>query len=244
MAANPSLIGNVAAIEALLKDTALKLGTSETCGGTAGQIPNNVYGSGRIDAFQAALGGGPPPPTNQPPSVSITSPGNGDSFNCETMVTFTGTASDPEQGDLSSSIAWTSNGTSIGTGASVSKTYSCAESGDHTIVARVTDNKGLEDTDSIVIHIVNNSLPAAPSNLTASVSGSTVTLNWQDNADNEAGTRIERKGKGKWLVAGSVGSNVTTSKDTPGSGKHQYRAVAFNKNGSSAASNIVSVTVK
>lgn len=51
--ADPELAGQVDALEALIRDTAVPLLTAEDCGGTAGEVPNNVYGFGRIDAFAA-----------------------------------------------------------------------------------------------------------------------------------------------------------------------------------------------
>jgi len=51
--AKPSLIGNIDATETLMTKTALHLKTSETCGGTQGKIPNNVYGYGLINLYKA-----------------------------------------------------------------------------------------------------------------------------------------------------------------------------------------------
>lgn len=53
IAANPSLAGDVDAIEGIIRQTAVPQSTTQDCGGTAGQIPNNVYGWGRIDALAA-----------------------------------------------------------------------------------------------------------------------------------------------------------------------------------------------
>jgi len=50
----PALRGNVDATETLLMQTAVRLTTSQTCGGdVALQYPNNVYGFGRIDVLAA-----------------------------------------------------------------------------------------------------------------------------------------------------------------------------------------------
>lgn len=52
ISANPSLAGDVAAIEAILQETAVSRTTSQNCGSdTATSVPNNVYGYGRIDAL-------------------------------------------------------------------------------------------------------------------------------------------------------------------------------------------------
>jgi hypothetical protein len=49
----PELAGQVAEIEEIIQLSALGLVSEEDCGGTAGLIPNNVYGWGRIDALAA-----------------------------------------------------------------------------------------------------------------------------------------------------------------------------------------------
>jgi subtilisin family serine protease len=51
--AKPSLIGNVTATEKLMTRTARHLKTTETCGGTAGLVPNNTYGYGLLNLYHA-----------------------------------------------------------------------------------------------------------------------------------------------------------------------------------------------
>lgn len=51
--AKPSLIGNVDATEGLLTKKAVHLKTLETCGGTAGKVPNNVFGYGLLNILRA-----------------------------------------------------------------------------------------------------------------------------------------------------------------------------------------------
>ena len=51
--ARPELDGNVEAIERVLRETAVPIATAEDCGATAGLVPNNVFGAGRIDAWAA-----------------------------------------------------------------------------------------------------------------------------------------------------------------------------------------------
>ncbi len=53
--AKPSLIGNVDATEKLLETKALHLKTTETCGGTQGKVPNNVFGYGLLNIYRAVV---------------------------------------------------------------------------------------------------------------------------------------------------------------------------------------------
>jgi carboxypeptidase T len=91
---------------------------------------------------------------NTAPAVTITAPANGASFAAGTAVTFSGTASDAQDGNLSSSLAWTSSlaGT-IGSGASFST--SALSAGTHTITAAVTDSGGLSGAAPISVTITS-----------------------------------------------------------------------------------------
>jgi serine protease AprX len=54
MSANPELKGNPDLVEQILKDTAVRLTTTQNCMGVLGsQIPNAVFGYGRVDAYAA-----------------------------------------------------------------------------------------------------------------------------------------------------------------------------------------------
>jgi serine protease AprX len=53
LSAKPELDGEVGEIEAVIRNSSVHLVTQETCGGTVGIAPNNVYGWGRIDALAA-----------------------------------------------------------------------------------------------------------------------------------------------------------------------------------------------
>ncbi|HEY9152362.1 MAG TPA: S8 family serine peptidase [Anaerolineales bacterium] len=89
-----------------------------------------------------------------PPVVTITAPSNNSTYAYGANITFTGTATDPQDGTLDSSIVWYSNLTGpIGTGASVS--VSNLISGTHTINAQVTDSGGAKTTASITVTIKN-----------------------------------------------------------------------------------------
>ena len=111
------------------------------------------------------------PTSNNPPKVTINSPATGSSFYYGTVISFSGTASDTEDGNLSSKLIWTSsiNGT-IGTGGNVTALLS---SGTHLITAQVTDSAG--NTASVSVTITVNSLTSPVPRVTISfpVTGST-----------------------------------------------------------------------
>ena len=136
------------------------LGAYNFNAGTGGYVELTSGDNGRsssVDAIKLVyVGGGTPPPANTAPSVSITSPTSGTSVDVAQSVTFTGNASDQEDGSLSGSLNWTSSldGT-LGSGANVTTTLSI---GTHTITATVTDSGGLSANRSISI-IVNNTQP-------------------------------------------------------------------------------------
>ncbi len=109
------------------------------------------YGYGLIQAYDALvyLGGGGP--VNTAPSVAISSPADGSTFDSGALVSFAGSAADAEDGNLSANITWTSSlDGALGTGASLSAALS---DGTHIITASVTDSGGLTDTDTITITI-------------------------------------------------------------------------------------------
>ncbi|HXV64941.1 MAG TPA: hypothetical protein VEK15_29860, partial [Vicinamibacteria bacterium] len=82
---------------------------------------------------------------NFKPTVTITVPPDGSSFGVGAQITFSGTASDVEDGDLSASLSWTSDlDGGIGTGAQVST--STLSLGTHLISASITDSGGRSDT--------------------------------------------------------------------------------------------------
>jgi len=88
--------------------------------------------------------------------------------------------------------------------------------------------------------------PAAPGGLSAvTVSASQINLNWQDNASNENGFRIERKtANSDWSEIGTVGANATAYSN-PGSSAgttYFYRVFAVNNTGASAPSNEASAS--
>lgn len=92
-----------------------------------------------------------------------------------------------------------------------------------------------------------DTLPAAPSSLTATpTSSSTVNLAWSDNSGNEAGFKVERKtgAGGTYSQIASLAAGVTGYSDSglSGSTLYYYRVRAHNTAGDSAYSNVASAT--
>ena len=91
--------------------------------------------------------------SNTTPTVSITNPIDGATFASGATVNFAGTASDTEDGDISSLIVWTSNllpGLSA-TGANLSTNLLI--DGTHIITAIITDSTGNPAIDTITITV-------------------------------------------------------------------------------------------
>ncbi len=90
---------------------------------------------------------------NQPPTASITTPTNGSSFTQGDNITFAGSATDAEDGDVTTSLSWTSNvDGAIGSGGSFSITT--LSEGVHTITATATDSNSLASSDTITINVL------------------------------------------------------------------------------------------
>jgi subtilisin family serine protease len=112
--------------------------------GAPGRDPH--YGFGLVDADEAA-----DVPLNGAPTVAISSPADGAHFDAGESISFEGSASDPEDGDLTASIAWSSSlDGPIGTGGSFLASLS---EGVHTVTARVVDSGELEATDAVNVTV-------------------------------------------------------------------------------------------
>jgi len=134
---------------------------------------------------------------NNPPVVTITAPADGSNVLPGANVTFTGTASDTEDGDLAASIVWSSSiDGALGTGASI--TTSSLSNGVHTINASATDSGALAGNDTITVDVSNpaNFPPTvsiiSPANATTVTTGSptTFTATGSDTEDGDVTANI------------------------------------------------------
>jgi subtilisin family serine protease len=195
--------------------------------------------TGGVVDIAAAIAGGGGGGTNTAPTVAISSPTSGGSFTAGAAITFTGTATDTQDGSLTASMTWSSSlqGT-IGTGATFTRTDLIA--GTHVITARATDSGSLQGSASVTITVTSGgSVPAAPSGLVVTVSGTTVTVRWTDNSSNETGFTVRRQQRvgSTWTnetVIATTGANVNQITNAPGSGRWRYSVQAFNATGTSA----------
>ena len=97
-------------------------------------------------------------PVNTSPVVTITSPANGATFSLGSSINLSATATDQQDGNLSSRIQWFDNGASIGSGNVLSRLLSLA--GVHTYTAKVTDNGGLQASSQVSITITALASPS------------------------------------------------------------------------------------
>lgn len=174
-----------------------------------GASPSHVFSSPGV--YQASLtvsGPGGSSTTSQtitvnantPPAVSITAPANGSTFTTGSAVAFAGTATDAEDGNLSSSIQWNSNiSGQLGNGPSI-QTSNLAI-GTHTITASVTDSGGLPASATITITVTAPPAPVASflASPTAGIAPLTVAF-----TDTSTGTVTSRS----WTFGDQSGSNA------------------------------------
>lgn len=204
------------------------------------------------------------PVVNQPP-VAIASSDWIAGEVAPLLVEFDGSLSSDDS--LIVSYAWDFGDGATDTGDTVKHTYG---SGTYTATLTVTDDEGATGTATVSITVdpdtstpppVDNTVPTAPTNLTATlvktgkgknkvVTGAT--LDWTDNSGNETGFVIEScaeqtTGKGKNRVTScgfseyvTTGANITSWPVSIVSG-YRYRVKAFNAVGPSASTNEVSI---
>ncbi len=168
-------------------------------------------------------------------------------------VAFDGSASNDPDGSIIA-YAWDFGVSPQVTASGVTASYTYTNPGTYYATLTVTDNSGAGNTTTKTITVADPNAIAAPSGLTATVSGSTVTLTWTDNSNNETGFVLERgikSGNGRtasitWSSLATVGANTTMYANTGvPNGTYQYRVKAVNTSTAheSAWSNTASATL-
>jgi RHS repeat-associated protein len=134
---------------------------------------------------------------NTPPTVSITSPATGTSFNAPAVITINATAAD-SNGTVSK-VDFYNGATLLGTytSAPYSFAWTNVAAGSYSITAKATDNAGAVTTSSAIAVTVNAVNPGLTVNLTSPASGSsytapaTITLNAAANNLNGTISKID-----------------------------------------------------
>jgi hypothetical protein len=179
-------------------------------------------------------------PTNTAPSVTLSSPTNGASYANGATVSFSGSASDTEDGVLTSALAWTSNiDGAIGSGGSFSRVLSA---GTHTITASVQDSGGLTTAKqvSITVAAASTSSPT-PTGPTLSATGRKVKgyekadLKWSGLSSTSADVY---RNSSKIMTTSNSGS-TTDPINKKGSGTYTYTVCEA---GTSTCTNAATVT--
>src|SRR5207249_734594 len=177
---------------------------------------------------------------NTPPVVTITAPPAGTSPEPLAGVTFTATATDAEDGNLTSAITWTSSRDgALGTGGTI--TTSVLSSGTHTITAAVTDSTGRTSTAPLTPRV-----PATPRlTITAPRPGTSpephaplpFTATALDAEDGDLTTGIS------WTSSrdGTLGTGGTLTTSTLSTGTHTIRATVTDSNGKQASATLTVV---
>jgi hypothetical protein len=244
-ASHPSnlAVGASAFVDASAHDYQLSPGSPAVDrGDTLAGVPTDRLGVPRPQGSHYDVGGfeRPAAPVNQPPVVTIASPATGASFVAGSSVSFSGSALDPEDGNLSAELVWVSTVDGpLGTGGSFSRALSA---GSHIISASVTDREGLYGFATVTVTVTSSTPPPPPeTDLWLSAEGETlrntrqVRLTWGGAAS--AQVDVYRDGKRVAVVANS-GAHVDQIR---GKASKSY-AYQVCEAGSAACSNTVVVT--
>ena len=106
-----------------------------------------TYNGGGTSGYSNMASGQTTAVASNPPSVSIANPANGAAYPSTAAVTFNGAATDPQDGNLTSGLRWTSTIDGlVGTGGGFSRSLS---PGAHVITASVTDTTGLSGASQV-----------------------------------------------------------------------------------------------
>jgi PKD repeat protein len=148
---------------------------------------------------------------NQAPAVTITAPANQASYAPGATITFTGSATDHEDGALTgASLVWTSSRDGqIGTGTSFTRNN--LSLGTHTITLTATDSNGANGSATVVIHVSVVS-PIMPGEWHGSTTGMALDFPVNPNADYVTQMKYTFSGLkcgGAELVSGSVTRSTT-----------------------------------
>jgi hypothetical protein len=185
----------------------------------------------------------PPTTSNTAPTVSIGAPASGGSFSQGTAISFAGSASDSQDGNLSSRLSWSSNiDGSIGSGSSFARALSV---GTHVVTAAVSDSGGLQASQQVTVTVnaTTNSAPAvsigSPANGASYSQGSAISFSGSasDTQDGNLSSRLSWRSS----VDGAIGTGSSFSR-TLSPGTHVVTASVTDAGGLSGSAQ-VTITV-
>jgi hypothetical protein len=172
--------------------------------------------------------------TNTAPTVNISSPGTGTSYAYGASIVFSGSASDREDGTLTSRMIWRSSvDGKIGTGGAFSRTLSA---GSHVITASVLDSGGLSASRQVTVTVAAATSTSTTTATSTSFTTGTLTVSGEI-------VRGIRKAKLRWQgltsasvdlyrngvrVALTANDGVHVDKPTTG-GSHTYKVCVAGK---------------
>ncbi len=168
-------------------DVALDPTTSGSVVITVVDADQSTRGAAALDSVEvhriAVLSSGDP--AEQPPVVSIDAPAQGTTVPGGTAVSFSATASDFEDGDLSHAISWSSDiDGALGSGPDISVVLSGGTpASSHIVTATVTDSASQPAQDAVTVHV--DDTPVASAMSVADLDGSSSAARggkWQASA--------------------------------------------------------------
>ena len=178
---------------------------------------------------------------NTAPAVAIASPSNNASYPNGGSITFSGSATDTQDGNLTSSLKWTSNlDGQIGTGGSFSKVLSA---GTHVIIATVADTGALVGSKQVTVTVAASAPTVPPPSTGATLTARGYKVKGVQTADLSwsglSATTIDiYRGSTKLSTSANDGSE-TDNINKKGAGSYTYKVCAA---GTSTCTNTASVT--
>ena len=130
--------------------------------------------------------------------------------------------------------------------------HAYAAPGAYTATLTVSDDLGLEDTDTVRVTVVDPNYIAPPTELTGVAAKGSVALRWKDNASNETAYYVERGTYNKrtktyaWTRVAVLAANATAYSESVARGTWYYRVQAYSAvlERTSDYSNTVKLSVK
>jgi hypothetical protein len=179
---------------------------------------------------------------NAPPAVSISAPLDGGSAVEGDSVGFAGSALDPEDGDLSASLAWSSDlDGPIGSGASFA--LASLSLGTHQITAAVSDSHGAPGQATIGLTIAANTAPVVAISEPAPFSTSTVgsPLSFTASADDLEDGDLSAGLAWSSDLDGPIGSGARFQTSSLSEGTHLVTASATDSQGLAGEDTVVTI---